>query len=104
MAEESGYYQGSDWVANPAMEWARGGLPDQLHIEPLSGAQAIELLRRIRAIHSKAFDWKADSWIGDSELLQIITSWVSLGAMRDERQLVKATVELLEQTEQERSY
>lgn len=104
MAEESGYYQGGDWVANPAVEWARGGLPDQLHIEPLSNTQALELLRRIRTIHSWAFDWDAASSIGDGELLQIITYWVSQGAMRDERQLVKATVELLELAEQQRSF
>lgn len=104
MAEESGYYHGGDWVANPATEWAMGVLPDQLLVEPLSSTQALDLLRRIRTIHSRAFEWNADVLVGDSELLQIVTTWVSHGTMRDERQLVKAAVELLELAEQQRAY
>lgn len=103
MNEEPGYsHWNAGWVANPAVEWKKRGLPDQIEITPLGFAQARDLLERIRSVHGQAFNWDAARGVSDEQLGALALSWLLVGANRDERQLVKALVEGLEVAEQER--
>jgi len=104
MKDEPGYTAtNGGWQANPAAEWEEGGLPDRLEIAPLSHQQALDLLKRIRAIHSRAFDWDASQFLGSKALVDITLSWEYDGSNRDERQLVKTIISRLEIAEQRRS-
>lgn len=103
MAEEPGYYyRPGEWRANPAVEWQQGGLPDRLEIAPLAYSPTMHLLKRIREIHSRAFDWDASQVLGSRELTDIALSWQLAGNAQDERQLVKEVITRLELAEQSR--
>ena len=103
MMEEPGYfYREGEWRANPAVQWRNGGLPDQIEIKPLQHLQAMDLLKRIREIHSRSFDWDAGQFVDSKELVQIAQSWEYDGVNRDERELVKAIISRLEIAEQRR--
>jgi hypothetical protein len=87
------------WTANPAEEWR---VPDRITIRPLTVEQAVDIGKRIRAIHSQALDWCALDGVDDTVLAAITQQWISQGETRDERQLVKLIVEALELAEQDR--
>jgi len=84
---------------NPAKDWQ---IPDGITLSPLSYEQALELGRRIRTIHSAAFDWDAERWADDTRLDTICTQWVATGPSRNERDFVKNIVFALEIFEQNR--
>jgi hypothetical protein len=100
--EQAGYLQKGKWFPNPAKEWINKKLPDRLDIEPLTISDAVELARRIRAIHSIAMNWNAGLHVGDDRLVSLCNQWVTYGYLRDERQLVKVIIEELETAEQHR--
>lgn len=87
------------WTDNPADDWQ---VPDRITIRPLTEVQAADLGKRIRAIHSKAFDWDASDSVHDEAVAAIVQQWMAQGATRDERQLVKLFAEAFELAEQDR--
>lgn len=97
---ERAVHDGPVWgynYENPAEGWV---LPLRREINPLSFVQALELAQRIRAVHSRAFNWEANKHVGNAALKRPCQNWLSQGASRDERQLVKQVVETLELAEQ----
>lgn len=103
MREPPGRYYKNDLIENPAMKWKKkGGLPDQIEIEPLTSSEGLELVQRICAIHSMAFSWDAAKYIDSEQVNNIVQEWLLMGVNRDERQLVKSIIETLEITEQGR--
>lgn len=90
---------GTWYFGNPAKTWV---LPTRREIRPLEYPSALKLTKRVRIVHSKAFDWQASEFIPDAQLEQLCQDWCALGETRDDRQLVKQVVELLEVTEQNR--
>lgn len=95
-AKEDGWWL---WSHNPAQDWV---LPERCTVEPLSHSQAIELSRRVRAIHSVAFGWEASEFVPDAELERLSRDWYLVGGSRDERQLLKKVIGILELAEQDR--
>lgn len=87
------------WTSNPARSWV---LPERRTVEPLSSRQAMELIQRVRTIHSVAFDWDASEFVPDAELEKLSQDWYRAGDSRDERQLLKKVIRVLELAEQNR--
>ena len=84
---------------NPAENWTN--LPKR-EIRPLEYPNALDLAQRVRVVHNKAFDWQASDFVSDAQLEQLCQTWCSHGEMRDDRELVKRVIELLEIAEQNR--
>jgi len=84
---------------NPAEDWQ---LPTRINIRPLDVQESFELAKRIRAVHSCAFSWNAQDYVTDETLEQLCKSWSTQIGSRNERELVKSVIHLLEVAEQNR--